>query len=439
MNNKKIKIGISGLGTVGSGVINLLKNNEKEIFKRSGFEILITCVSAQDNEKERDCDIKNFVFYENPIEMVESEDIDILVELIGGETTAKELVIKALENNIHVVTANKALIALHGNEISKISNKNNCDLNYEASVAGAVPIIRVIRESLNGNDINWIAGIINGTTNYILTEMLKSKKDFEVVLKEAQDLGYAEADPTFDVGGVDAAHKLTILSSICFGIPLEFNSIYIEGIEDIELDDLNYAKELGYSIKHLAIGRKNNTGIELRVHSCLIPNTRLIANVDGVKNAVVVSSDAAGPTLYYGAGAGSLATASSVVSDIIDVSRKIFSSSNNTIPLLSYQNSELKNKNILNINEITSRYYLRIRVTNKPGVLADITKIFGTKSISIESILQKEDLVSDENVPIVMVTHEVLEKNIVDALQDIEKLDVVKGKIIKIRIEELES
>ena len=258
-------------------------------------------------------------------------------------------------------------------------------------------------------------------------------------MKEAQDLGYAEADPSFDVGGIDAAHKLTILSSLCFGIPLDFSSIHVEGIEAIELDDLNYARELGYSIKHLAIGRKNEDGIELRVHSCLIPEKRLLANVDGVKNAVVISSDAAGPTLYYGAGAGSLATASSVVSDIIDIGRKIVSKSSNIIPFLSYHNNELRNKRILDINEIVSRYYLRIRVTNKPGVLADITKIFGKKSISIESILQKEDLINDKNVPIVLVTHEVLEKNIIDALKDIESLDVVKGKIVKIRIEELDS
>ena len=439
MKKNKIKIGVCGLGTVGSGVINLLSKNKEEIEKRSGFEISVTCVSAAKKDKKRDCDIKNYKFYSDPLKMVQDEDLDILVELIGGETVAKELVTAALNKKIHVVTANKALIALHGNKISETSEKNTCDVYYEASVAGAVPIIRVVRESLNGNDIKWIAGIINGTTNYILTEMLKSKKDFDIVLKEAQDLGYAEADPTFDVGGIDAAHKLTILSSICFGIPLDFDSIYVEGIENIELDDLNYAKELGYAIKHLAIGRKNNDGIELRVHSCLIPEKRLIANVDGVKNAVVVSSDAAGPTLYYGAGAGSLATASSVVSDIIDVSRKINSNSNNTIPLLSYQNKELVNKNILNINDIVSRYYLRIRVTNKPGVLADITKIFGSKSISIESILQKEDVDSDKNVPIVLVTHEVLEKNIVEALSSIEKLDVVKDKIVKIRIEELES
>ena len=439
MINRAIKIGIAGLGTVGSGVVNLLKKNSEEISKRSGFEIKLECVSANDKTKERDCDVSGLRFYSDPIEMIDKETIDILVELVGGETISKDLVIKALKNNIHVVSANKALIALHGNEISKISNDNGTDIYYEASVAGAVPIIRVIRESLNANDISWIAGIINGTTNYILTEMLKSKKGFEIVLKEAQDLGYAEADPSFDVGGVDAAHKLTILSSLCFGIPLDFSSIHVEGIETIELDDLNYARELGYSIKHLAIGRKNEDGIELRVHSCLIPENRLLANVDGVKNAVVISSDAAGPTLYYGAGAGSLSTASSVVSDIIDIGRKILSKSSNSIPFLSYHNNELKNKRILDINEIVSRYYLRIRVANKPGVLADITKIFGKKSISIESILQKEDLINDKNVPIMLVTHEVLEKNIIDALKDIENLDVVKGKIVKIRIEELDS
>ena len=439
MKNNKIKIGIAGLGTVGSGVINLLEKNKNEILKRSGFEIIIQCISAKNKDKQRPCNIEKINFYDNPVKMIQSENIDILVELIGGESVAKELVNKAIEKKIHIVTANKALIALHGNELSKISKKNKCDIAYEAAVAGAVPIIKVIRESLNSNQIHWIAGIINGTTNYILTEMLKSKKDFEKVLMEAKDLGYAESDPTFDIGGIDAAHKLTILSSICFGIPLNFKSIYIEGIDNIDLDDLNYAKELGYVIKHLAIGRKNNTGIELRVHPCLVPNSRLLANVDGVRNAVVVSSDAAGPTLYYGAGAGSYATASSVVSDIIDISRKILSSSNTSIPFLSYQNEELKNKNILNIDEIESRYYLRIKVANKPGVLAGITKIFGSKSISIESILQKEGMVNDKYVPIVLVTHKVIEKNIIEALQNIEKLDVVKDKIIKIRIEELDS
>ncbi len=438
MKNKKIRIGIAGLGTVGSGVVNLLHDNKEEILRRTGFEIVLVAVSSRDENKKRACDISGLKFYANPIDLIDSEEIDIVVELIGGDKVAKELVLKAVNKNIHVVTANKALIAIHGNEISEISEINQCDVAFEASVAGAVPIIKVIRESLNANKIFWIAGIINGTTNFILTKMLKSKKDFNDVLEEAKKLGYAEADPSFDIGGIDAAHKLTILSSIAFGIPLDFDSIYVEGIENIELDDLNYAKELGYVIKHLAIGRRAKNGIELRVHPCLIPKSRLIANVDGVKNAIVVSSDAAGPTLYYGAGAGSLATASSVVSDIIDLSRKIISKSATNVPLLSYQRASQSKENILDITKIKSRYYLRIRVINEPGVLARITKIFGSKSISIESILQKEDLINDEFVPIVLVTHAVIEKNITEALLDIESLKVVKDKIIKIRIEELD-
>ena len=282
MNEKKIKIGIAGLGTVGSGVVNLLNKNKNDISKKTGFDIEISCVSASNANKKRNCDIEKYNFYDNPLDMIDNEDIDILVELIGGDTISKQIVEKAFKK-IHVVTANKALIALHGNEISKISQDNKSDIAYEASVAGAVPIIKVIRESLNTNQIQWVAGIINGTTNYILTEMLKSGKDFNTVLLEAQNLGYAEADPEFDVGGIDAAHKLTIISSICFGIHLDFNSIYVEGITSIELDDLNYAEELGYAVKHLAIGRNIKSGIELRVHPCLIPKQKLLANVDGVK------------------------------------------------------------------------------------------------------------------------------------------------------------
>ena len=436
MSQNKIKIGIAGLGTVGSGVINLINKNKNEIYDRTGCELIIQSVSATNKNKNRLCDIKNINFYSDPTDMLNKENIDIFVELIGGESVAKDLVLKALEKNIHVVTANKALIALHGDEINKVLLKNDKEVLYEASVAGAVPIIKVIRESLSANDIEWLAGIINGTTNYILTEMLLSEKNFETVLKEAKDLGYAESDPTFDIGGIDAAHKLTILASICFGIPLNFKSIYIEGIEEIELEDLKNAKELGYTVKHLAIARKKNVGIELRVHPCLVPKTRLLANVNGVKNAVVVNSDAAGSTLYYGAGAGSLATASAVVSDIIDISRNLSQKTKHTVPFLGYKDISSK-KNISKICDIETRYYLRIKVTNKPGVLADITKIFGKKSISIESILQKEDSEKDVNVPIVLVTHKVVEKNIDEALKEIESLDVVKDKIKRIRIEEL--
>ena len=329
--------------------------------------------------------------------MLENEKIDIFVELIGGDDIAKNVVMRAIEKKFHIVTANKALIALHGTKINQLSLEKISVL-YEASVAGAVPIIKVIKESLSANKIQWIAGIINGTTNYILTEMLLSGKNFNDVLDEAKELGYAESDPTFDIGGIDAAHKLTILASICFGIPLNYDSVYVEGIEDIDLQDLNNAMELGYTIKHLAIARKSKYGIELRVHPCLVPNSRLLANVNGVKNAVVVNSDAAGPTLYYGAGAGSLATASSVVSDIIDIGRNLSIDSKKSTPFLGYMNNMVAEQEILKISNIESRYYLRIKVTNKPGVLADITKIFGKKSISIESILQKEENEKDVNV-----------------------------------------
>ena len=435
----KINVGLIGAGTVGSGAYKILKENFNEIYRKTGKEIVVFALAEKDTKRAKEVVDDKTLIFDDAFDLVRNENIHIVVELIGGTGISKDLVAEALKNNKHVVTANKALIAMHGEELVDLAIKHNVNLLYEAAVAGGIPIIKAIREGLAANKIKWIAGILNGTTNYILTEMLKSKKGFGEVLKEAQALGYAEADPAFDVGGIDAAHKLTILSSISFGIPLNFNSIYVEGIEDIELVDLNYAKELGYAIKHLAIGRKNTDGIELRVHPCLIPKSRLLANVDGVKNAIVVSSDAAGPTLYYGAGAGSLATASSVVSDIIDISRKIIFKSNASVPLLGYQVDDLKKQNILDIKEVESRYYLRIRVTNRPGVLAEITKIFGSKSISIESILQKEDLINDKFVPIVLVTHSVIEKNIFDALIDIEKLDVVKGKIVKIRIEELDS
>ena len=439
MKNNKIKIGIAGLGTVGSGVINLLNNNKDEILRRTGCEFLVQCVSAKNKDKARSCDINNINFYTDPVDMLENEKIDIFVELIGGDDIAKNIVIKAIEKKFHIVTANKALIALHGTKINKLSLEKNCSVLYEASGAGAVPIIKVIKESLSANKIQWIAGIINGTTNYILTEMLLSGKNFNDVLDEAKELGYAESDPTFDIGGIDAAHKLTILASICFGIPLNYDSVYVEGIEDIDLQDLNNAMELGYTIKHLAIARKSKYGIELRVHPCLVPNSRLLANVNGVKNAVVVNSDAAGPTLYYGAGAGSLATASSVVSDIIDIGRNLSIDSKKSTPFLGYMNNMVAEQEILKISNIESRYYLRIKVTNKPGVLADITKIFGKKSISIESILQKEENEKDVNVPIVLVTHKIKEQNLIEALLEIENLDVVKDKIIRIRIEELDS
>ena len=336
MSENNINVGIIGLGTVGSGVVNLIKKNHDEIYKRAGLNIQIKAVSARNKDLKRECDISQFTFYDNPLDLIENEKIDIVIELIGGDTISKEIVTKAIQKKIHVITANKALISIHGNDLSDLSYKNDVVISYEAAVAGSIPIIKIIRESLNANKINWVSGIINGTTNYILTTMIEKGKDLGSILEEAQKLGYAESDPSFDIGGIDAAHKLSILASISFGIPLNFNSIYIEGIENITLEDLKYSSELGYNIKHLAIAKKVSDGIQLRVHPALVPKSRLIANVNGVMNAIVVSSDAAGASLYYGQGAGGSATASAVVSDIIDVSRKVILEKKIDIPFLGY-------------------------------------------------------------------------------------------------------
>ena len=435
MSENNINVGIIGLGTVGSGVVNLIKKNHDEIYKRAGLNIQIKAVSARNKDLKRECDISQFTFYDNPLDLIENEKIDIVIELIGGDTISKEIVTKAIQKKIHVITANKALISIHGNDLSDLSYKNDVVISYEAAVAGSIPIIKIIRESLNANKINWVSGIINGTTNYILTTMIEKGKDLGSILEEAQKLGYAESDPSFDIGGIDAAHKLSILASISFGIPLNFNSIYIEGIENITLEDLKYSSELGYNIKHLAIAKKVSDGIQLRVHPALVPKSRLIANVNGVMNAIVVSSDAAGASLYYGQGAGGSATASAVVSDIIDISRKVILEKKIDIPFLGYQKKLQNNEKILNINDVEVSYYLRLRVINKSGVLAKITKILGSKNISIDSILQKEKIYEDNTVPIVMLTHNIKEEGIIKAINELEKLEEVKDNIIKIRIE----
>ena len=435
MSENNINVGIIGLGTVGSGVVNLIKKNHDEIYKRAGLNIEIKAVSARNKDLKRECDISQFTFYDNPLDLIENENIDIVIELIGGDTISKDIVIKAIQKKIHVITANKALISIHGNDLSDLSYKNDVVISYEAAVAGSIPIIKIIRESLNANKINWVSGIINGTTNYILTTMIEKGKDLDSILEEAKKFGYAESDPSFDIGGIDAAHKLSILASISFGIPLNFNSIYIEGIENITLEDLKYSSELGYNIKHLAIAKKVKDGVQLRVHPALVPKSRLIANVNGVMNAIVVSSDAAGASLYYGQGAGGNATASAVVSDIIDVSRKVILGKKIDVPFLGYQKKLQNNEKILDINDIEVSYYLRLRVINKSGVLAKITKILGSKNISIDSILQKEKIYEDNTVPIVMLTHNIKEDGIIKAINDLEKLEEVKDNIVKIRIE----
>ena len=436
MNNKIIKIGVIGIGTVGSALINHLKSNKKVIQDISGYRFEVTSVCAKSKLKKRNCNISNIKFFSNPLKLVESPNVDIVVELIGGTKLAFDIFKAANKLHKPLVTANKALIALKGNQIDKILSKKYSPVFYEASVAGGIPIIKVMKESLAGNKIQYIAGIINGTTNYILTEMGLYNKKFNDTLKKAQELGYAESDPTFDVGGIDAAHKLTILASLAFGFPLSFKNVYIEGIEKITPEDHNYASQLGYNIKHLAICKKTQKGVQLRVHPCFVPSTRLIANVNGVMNAIVVSSIPAGKTLYYGPGAGGSATASSVLTDIIDAGKYLNTSNVDKFSITNHININ-SNLNLVDIADIKSSYYLRLRVINKAGVLAKITKLLGSKSISIESIIQKEEKFPDNTVPLVIETHEVEEKNLLNAIKFIERIKEVKNKVVKIRIEKL--
>ena len=432
-----VKIGLLGLGTVGGGTVNVLKRNAEEISRRVGRAIEVSHASARDLSKPRICETDDIILTTNPSEVVDAADVDVVVELIGGDTLALEMVMKAIENGKHVVTANKALIAKHGNEIFAAAQKKGVVVAYEAAVAGGIPIIKAIREGLSANRIEWLAGIINGTGNFILTEMRDKGRDFADVLAEAQALGYAEADPTFDVEGIDAAHKLTILASIAFGIPLQFDKAYTEGITKITREDVTYAEELGYRIKHLGVARRTDDGIELRVHPTLIPERRLIANVDGVMNAVLVQGDAVGPTLYYGAGAGAEATASAVVADIVDVVRALTAAPENRVPHLAFQPDQLSDLPILPMEEVETAYYLRLQVEDRPGVLADITRIFGEAGISIEAVLQKEPAEGETNVSLIMLTQCVKEQSMNGALAAIEKLDAITGEVTRIRMESL--
>ena len=431
-----VKVGLLGLGTVGGGTVSVLTRNADEIARRAGRGIQITLAAA----KEYNADaiigldqIENIT--DDPFSVVDDPDVEIIIELIGGYSPAKELVLKAIENGKHVITANKALIAIHGNEIFKAAQEKGVIVAFEAAVAGGIPIIKAVREGLAANQIEWIVGIINGTSNFILTEMRDKGRDFEDVLNEAQSLGYAEADPTFDVEGIDAAHKLTILGSIAFGIPLQFDKTYVEGITKIEQQDVLYAEELGYRIKHVGISRKVDNGIEQRVHPTLIPERRLIANVDGVMNAVLVKSDAVGPTLYYGAGAGAEPTASAVVADIVDVVRALTTDPENRVPHLAFQHDALSDINILPIEEIETAYYLRMHAIDRPGVVADITKILGDSKISIEAILQKEPEENASCIPVIFLTQCIKEKEMNGAITKIEKLDAIDGKVTRIRME----
>lgn len=434
---KPVNVGLLGLGTVGGGTINVLARNAEEITRRAGRGIQVTHASARDLRKQRICDTRGITLTDQPLDVVNDPAVDIIVELIGGTGQALELVNRAIANGKHVVTANKALIARHGNEIFNAAHKQGVMVAFEAAVAGGIPIIKAIREGLAGNRIEWLAGIVNGTGNFILTKMGDEGQDFNAVLAEAQRLGYAEADPTYDVEGIDAAHKLTILAAIAFGIPLQFDKVYTEGITAITRADVGYAEQLGYRIKHLAIARRGAQGIELRVHPTLIPRRRLIANVDGVMNAVVVTGDAVGPTLYYGAGAGAEPTASAVVADLVDVVRVLTSDPENRVPHLAFQPDALADVPILPMEQVETAYYLRLQALDRPGVLADVTRILADQEISIESILQKEPMEGESEVPIIILTHRTLEKNMNQAIKRIEALSSISSKVMRIRLEQL--
>ncbi len=434
---KPVNVGLLGLGTVGGGTFNVLNRNIEEITRRAGRGIRIIQAAAREYDPARLPGVEAIQVGNDAFAVVDNPDIDIVVELIGGYEPARELVLRSIASGKHVVTANKALIARHGNEIFAAAQQQGVMVAFEAAVAGGIPIIKAIREGLAANQIQWLTGIINGTGNFILTEMRDKGRDFADVLKEAQALGYAEADPTFDVEGIDAAHKLTILASIAFGIPLQFEKVYIEGISRISREDVNYAGAFGYRIKHLGYTRRTDKGIEMRVHPTLIPERRLIANVDGVMNAVLVNADAVGPTLYYGAGAGAEPTASAVVADIIDVARTLTTDPKNRVPHLAFQPGSIADMPILDMEEICTAYYLRMQAADRPGVMADVTRILGDAGISIEAILQKEPAPDADKASIILLTHVVQERQMNAAIAKIEALDCIHGAVTRIRLEHL--
>ncbi len=429
---KDVNVGICGLGTVGGGTFNVLTRNASLIKGRTGFNIRIA--RAATRTPRNDIDLGDIPFSTDVFDVVNDPSVDIVVELIGGYETARELVLAAIENGKHVVTANKALIAVHGNEIFEAAAKKNVIVSYEAGVAGGIPVIKAIREGMAANRVDWIAGIINGTGNYILTEM-RAGREFAEVLKEAQDLGYAEADPTFDVEGIDAAHKLTILASAGFGVPLQFEKAYTEGISEITPYDIAHAEVLGYRIKHLGIARRRDEGIELRVHPTLVPRSHLIAQVDGVLNAVLVDGDAVGQTMYYGPGAGDEATASAVIADIIDAARSVAAESNQRVPYLGFEPSAMEDLPVLPMEDVQSAYYLRIQALDHPGVLAKVASILSEHGINIESIMQKESELKDGRIPVIILTHTVQERQINRAIEELEALSDIDGKVVRIRAE----
>ena len=432
-----INVGLLGAGTVGGGTYTVLTRNQEEITRRAGRPINIVKVADRNLELARKVTANAVEVTDDAFAVVDDPNIDIVVELIGGSTVALELVLKAIANGKHVVTANKALLALHGNEIFAAAQKQGVMVAFEAAVAGGIPIIKAVREGLSANRIEWIAGIINGTTNFILSEMRDKGLAFADVLKEAQRLGYAEADPTFDVEGVDAAHKLMILAGVGFGIPMQFDKAYTEGISELASADIRYAEELGYRVKLLGITKRTEQGVELRVHPTLIPEKRLIANVNGAMNAVVVKSDAVGPPLYSGAGAGAEPTASAVIADLVDVTRMHTADPHQRVPHLAFQPDQLSDLPILPMAEIRSAYYLRLRAMDKPGVLATVTRILGDLDISIDAMMQKEPADNETEADIIILTHITVEKHMDQAIAAIEALPAIAGKVTRLRMEEL--
>jgi len=432
-----IQVGLLGIGTVGSGTFKVLQRNQQEIRRRAGRGIEITMVADLDVARAREVVGDSAEVVSDARAVIANPAIDIVVELIGGYGIAKALVLEAIAAGKHVVTANKALLAVHGSEIFAAAREKGVIVAFEAAVAGGIPIIKALREGLTANRIEWIAGIINGTTNFILSEMRSKGLDFATVLKQAQALGYAEADPTFDIEGVDAAHKATIMSAIAFGVPVQFDKAHVEGITSLQAADIRYAEQLGYRIKLLGITKRRDTGIELRVHPTLIPSTRLIANVEGAMNAVVVQGDAVGATLYYGKGAGSEPTASAVIADLVDITRLHTADPDHRVPHLAFQPGELHDTAILAIDEVVTAFYLRLVVADKAGVLARITGILAENDISIDAVLQRESAEGEKQTDLIILTHDTVEGRMKAALAQMQALPTVLAPIVRIRKEEL--
>jgi homoserine dehydrogenase len=436
---KPINVGLLGIGTVGGGTYAVLTRNQEEITRRAGRPILITAVADRNVERARELVGADVKVSDDAFSLVNDPSIDIIVELIGGYTTALDLVMQAIENGKHVVTANKALLAVHGNEIFAAAQKKGVMVAFEAAVAGGIPIIKALREGLSANRIEWLAGIINGTTNFILSEMRDKGHGFTAVLHEAQRLGYAEADPTFDIEGIDAAHKATLMASIAFGIPVQFDKAHVEGITKLDGIDIKYAEQLGYRIKLLGIAKRQANGVELRVHPTLVPSKRLIANVEGAMNAVLVWGDAVGATLYYGKGAGAEPTASAVIADLVDVTRLATADPQNRVPHLAFQPDQLSDLPILPMEEVETACYMRMRALDKPGVLADVTRILADLNISIDAMIQKEPGEGEDQTDVVLLTHVAREKDINAAIHKIEALGSIHGKVTRIRMETLKG